>query len=1483
LKKLVYNILNRIKFIKICFLIISLSFIGNGYGQTADITEGCFPLTVQFTAPGVFPTYFWDFKDGASSTLQNPSNTFITAGTYVVEFKETIAGPIIGTVTINIYAKPVPAFSTDVTSGCVPLTVNFTDTTLLNPGIIITGYSWVFGDGGTSTGANTSHTFFTQGNYYVSLELTTNLPSCDVTLSYPNLISLTNPPLTSFTTTPSPATSCTAPLLVSFNNTSSGSGAPLTYSWNFGNGNTSILANPLDETYLVDGSYQILLTATDTNGCSSSSQVNVSVGKPIANFQIPDTLCIGVADTMINLSPAGSYTWNFGAGATPITSALANPIVVFNTPGFHSITLTINGTCPDDTTIVIFVEDPIADFTSSPTYSCSDPMIVTFTPFTTNAATYQWNFGNGQTSTLQNPVITFIVEDTTIYSINGPNNMNNYFSDTLTITTYAGCIATFISIDTIHEPNAVLVPNVSEGCLPLTVQFSDFSISNINEPIVNWEWIFGDGNSTTAGNNSPQSNTYTTMGQYNAYLIITNSAGCIDTSFHVIINVGDVITPLFSVDLTNVCPGDSVQFTDLTASPMGDSIDAWHYTTEGGMMFSCFQNPNPSWAYTTETGPQNVTLTVGYNGCYSSVTMPGLVNVMGPIAEMNYFCTCEQPFTVNFVDSSHSATSIIWNFGDGDTSSLANPTHIYAATGDYQVILTAFNSSSGCPISYDTSIVRIRDIQASFGSDSLLCQNIPSFFDASASQDVYGYCNKGYTWYFSDPGTRPITTGSATDSITFPVTGTNEVTLVVTDINGCKDTISSLVEVYGIDAGFTSDKDTICLSALVTFSDTSTSDTTITNWYWDFGDGQNYTNQDTSHNYFSSTFNTNPLDDDTIQVFLTITNAIGCLSVDSMYIYVYKPISNITASDNTICSGTTVNFTATDFTSHGSNLNFNWDFDDGINTSNLQNPSNTFNSGGNYNVVLIYQEISSGCIDSSNITILVEDFPIAGFESPSDSLLFICPNDNVLFTDTTVSTYSPLTYFWDFGNSSTSIFANPGTTYPNSGTYTVELIVTVPAPYGCSDTTSQTYIVKGPVGNFYTDLMGDTICRLDSVNFTIFDTIAVDTFYWDFGDGTTGPGVSPISHQYTFVPPFGQTVAKLIMTNADGSCPLTVDTIISIYEVIADFDRNFNDIDTAICFQDYPFTNTSTNADYWYWDFGDGQTSLSQDPLTHSYANSGVYLVTLGVQNTQLTCTDTITKVIILHPIPDVIALGDTICEGDIGLISVENPSSNWSYWWESSPAILIINDSTPNASSQPLTNTDYTVHVVDSNDCINSTTTTLYVINELFLSNFDTIVGLGDTVYLPLNVNPAFYTFTWTPEAGLSCLDCAPPYVHPLENLFYHLEITDIFGCFTTEADYTINVHPETFVKVPTTFTPNGDGVNDIIYIKGWGIKELIEFKIFNRWGELIFETDDENVGWNGYYKGVLQNNDIYVYKIMVISWRDETQTLEGHINLMR
>ena len=174
-------------------------------------------------------------------------------------------------------------------------------------------------------------------------------------------------------------------------------------------------------------------------------------------------------------------------------------------------------------------------------------------------------------------------------------------------------------------------------------------------------------------------------------------------------------------------------------------------------------------------------------------------------------------------------------------------------------------------------------------------------------------------------------------------------------------------------------------------------------------------------------------------------------------------------------------------------------------------------------------------------------------------------------------------------------------------------------------------------------------------------------------------------------------------------------------------------------------------------------------------------------------------------------------------------------------------------------------------------------VINDLNLTDFDTTIVIGDVIDLPVYVDAGLYNFTWTETDGLSCLDCSPPRIQPLEKISYNLILSDILGCFTYDVDFNIDIHPETFVKMPTTFSPNNDGTNDVIYLKGWGIKELVVFQIFNRFGEIVFETNDIAVGWDGTYRGEIQNNDVYVYKVKVKTWRNEEKAMEGYINLIQ
>ena len=255
---------------------------------TADFvgspTSGTAPLTVNFTdqSTGSIDSWSWDFGDGGSSTAQNPSHTYSAAGTYTVSL--TVTGPggsdtntKTDYITVNACIAPTAAFSGSPTSGDAPLTVSFTDESTGSP----TSWSWDFGDGGTSTAQNPSHTYSAAGTYTVTLTATNSCGSDDAVRTDYITVNACVAPTAAFSGSP---TSGNAPLTVSFTDESTGS--PTSWSWDFGDGGTSTAQNP-SHTYSAAGTYTVTLTAT--NSCGSDQAVRtdyITVTEPSGQWYV---------------------------------------------------------------------------------------------------------------------------------------------------------------------------------------------------------------------------------------------------------------------------------------------------------------------------------------------------------------------------------------------------------------------------------------------------------------------------------------------------------------------------------------------------------------------------------------------------------------------------------------------------------------------------------------------------------------------------------------------------------------------------------------------------------------------------------------------------------------------------------------------------------------------------------------------------------------------------------------------------------------------------------------------------------------------------------------------------------------------------------------------------------------------------------------------------------------------------------------------
>lgn len=1445
-------------------------------------TIGCAPLNVTFEAPTGTATYFWTFGDGATSTLANPVNPYTVAGTYTVIFRATAGGPPIGNpITITVSPKPVPTITTlSPLKGCVPLTVTLNGSATLPSNVSLSGVKWSYGDGspaGTST--PTTKTYVTPGKFTVTLEITTTSPSCNVTKQFVDYISCSIPPATNFTTNPSPATACVPPLTVTFTNTTPLT-VPLAFVWTMPNGSTFNGVTPPPVTITTVGNYLATLVAKDSNNCSSNYKVPISIGKPTASFTLPDTVvCINTPVTFTNTSSSGSYTWSFGTGATPLTSTLTNPSVTYSTPGLKTVTLDVSaGSCSGTVTRKIYVDDPKISFTYTPMYSCYEPVNVVFNSTCTSpVASWNWSFGDNKgTSILEDPSYTYVVGDS-IYTKRGMS----VYKVTLNATTAAGCKVTATHNDTIFLTWAKFVPNLYHGCAPLSVTFSDSSRSNTpREPITTWEWNYGDGKIDTAKTKGPQVHVFTTPGIYEVQLTITNKNGCKDTSYKVRIEVG-VVKPIdFVVDKASICPGDTISFTNTTIDKTG--FTGWHYSTNGELLSHCANDDHPKQAFNNKTGPMDVTLTAEYNGCMSYITKTALITVKGPIAKFDFHRDCAKKFEVELTNKSGDATDLRWDFGDSTTLDTAGTmvkiTHVYKKTGDYKVLLVAVNKTSGCPESRDSATIHIRDIQANFTNSRLLCQGTDYQFDAATSVDVNPYCYRGYTWEFSDPDKRPISTSNSKIPIAFYKNGVQNVSLIVEDINGCKDTATTTIKAYKLKASYVASDLSICIPTTVTFNPAaSTADTTIASWKWFFGDGNVADISapgpgNTSNNYTSVI---NP----TVTSTLVIIDALGCTDTTRQIISIYKPTTKIYISPKTdICLGTELTFSADDYTAQGSNLKFDWTMGDGVGVfNNSNNFKYTYPIAGTFLVNLTYTENGSGCTGTLTQTVNVQAYPKAGFSSNPSNLTVLCYPQVVDFFDSTTTSSPIISYKWDLGNNLSSTSSTPSDSY-QKGIYTVKLVVTT--SFGCADSTSKIYNVVGPTGD-YTLAPTTPLCRGELLTFTVKDLVDVASYTWKFGDGSSLTDVSPAKHAYSYVPPTGKIAGALILYDKNKVCSVSIPIEVLIKDVKANFSiKNINNVlDSTICDGQEVILSFSGKGDKTIWALGDG-TSSTDTLIHHIYTVPGDYFVSLITSNASIGCSDTLVKIVSVLPLPDITASGDTICpNAPSATLHVKPNNGTISYVWVgvSNPT------STDPIVFAPTISKSYVVAGTDVNGCTSVDSAYLYILPPISPIAFEKTIIVGDTVVLPIDNNGGTIKFTWTPIEGLSCLQCSNPWVQPIKDIIYNVVMSDFKGCSTAPGIFKIHVKPETRIRVPTTFTPNGDGNNDIIYVKGWGIKDLISFQIYNRWGELVFESSELSVGWNGFYKDVLQNNDIYTYKVKATDFYGEPMEAEGHINLMR
>ena len=1443
----------------ITFLFL-FDFVGHAQELIADFSAnppaGCSPLKVDFTnlssGPGTL-TYLWDLGGQGISTLRDPQATFIDPGAYAVKLvvdngtdQDTI------TRTVVVYKNPVANFTADP-RGCVPDTIQFTD--LSQPGDdIITGWNWDFRTGTIDTRQHPSKVYATPGTFDVFLEVT-DAKGCKASLERQQYIDVVSFPTATFTV--NPVSSCTVPAAIILSNTSSGQGI-LTYNWDFGDNSTSTIKNP-SKTYTQFGTYRIRLTVNSDYGCLDTvsrvfyaSEVKAAGtlkkgGIPIVNN---DTICTGQVDFSSTSSGSDVVLWKFGDGITSISKSGFHG---YSQGGNYTVLLIASpgNSCADTVVWKFYIEEPRADFTMSSSYSCKSPIPLTFTDNSINAVAWEWTFNDLTKATTRNTSKTYsLPAETDPYKI----NTEVIFNTTLTVTSRNGCKNSISKPFRIKKPTAIFTIDTAQGCFPLNVKFSDQSLSD--ETIINREWIFGDGQKSS-GDTDSAIHTYITDGLFLSRLVITNSPGCTDTSYIIPIRAGKTLAPNFIINKASACPGEVIQFTDNT--PQSNLIQGWHYTVDGAGINNSPGVSNPQWIVDADSGYLDLGLRVNYNGCISSVVKNNALFNNGAVADFAFTFDCNDPYEYHFSDLSKGSESLKWLFGDNTSDVTVNPVHLYTAEGNYRVELIAVKGTCSDTIRKE---IKVREPQTVISGPTLACVGEPVMLKGVDSYSQVDYCYEKYTWIFGDTLQNRSTRN---DSITYTFTsrGTFPVKLKTHYDNGCLDSATVSIRIYGPYANFTPDTSYGCSPFDVNFTDNSTPDIhPIESWHWDFDD-----ESDTSYTTKANVINHMFGEPGVFNVRLSVTDTLGCTGFFTKTIASANPVAEFLADKPLNCTGLGMNF----YYNYLTGDSVIWDFGDGnISRSGAMPVSHIFSSKGNKSVTLtIYKFGCSDTYTSPDGYIEIQQAD-ASF-SVSDTAWNCYPKEITLIHNNTDSIIESGT--WDFGyNNSTSDYGGEKKfNYARPGDYFASL--SIETTYGCRDTSGRHIIITGPTGTFSIVPQSKKACRGDEIKLKIGQTDNVYDFEWDLGDGRFLDG-DTVSYVYERM---GTLYPKLILYGDSGLCkPPAVEDSLLIYEVIAGFELP----DTGYCDQyEIIFANTSTGNTQSNWSFSSGGTSIENEPVLQFIP--GNYTVELLVLN-DIGCSDTLTESFIINPLPNLILSPDTlICEDDAIVIRATGGDV---IQWSPPEGLSAVNSFLPEAS--PGYTTVYTaVSQFLATGCRNVKQLTLSVQQEpeITLRPYpDTTIIIGELV--PIFADSLDdITYVWSPVDWLTCYGCTSPVAQPLETIRYTLTISDVNNCFTKYYDLNIEVSEKYSLDVPTAFTPNGDMINDIVYVKGWGIKKLVEFRIHNRWGNEVFFSDDLNRGWDGTYNDKIQNIDSYGYSVTVEMWDGKTVTKKGTISLLR
>ncbi len=1496
----------------------------------------CANVPVSFTdhstaSTGTISSRGWWFGDGGISTSTNPQHLYSSAGTYNVRLIVTNSAGCTDTVNQTVVVSPTTNSAFTWNSVCVNSPISFTDQTTGSP----VSWSWNFGDGGTSTSQNPAHTFTTAGIYQVRL-ITANSNGClDTVINNVNVV-------------PPPSANAGSDRYTCLGGTVSlvASGGQ-SYVWSPGGQTTATISvSPsATTTYTV--------TVTNSSGCSSTDNVVVSINPlPVVSAGVNTTICQG-GTTTLTASGANLYSWSPGGQTTP--SINVNPATTTN----YTVTGTNANGCSNTDVVVVNVNSLPATTAGTDVNICVGS---TATLNASGAVSYVWSPGGSTNSS-----ITVSPASTSTYTVTGTNAAGCTASDIMQVTVNPNPAVSlsdkFIcqgNTATFDAGNPGSTYNWSNGSTARTITVSSQGTYSVvvtspsgcqstasavltvgSLPSVSVQnFLICDGQPAVLNTNHPgcaflwsngatsASITAWTAGTYN--VTITDANGCSSTMPN-IVKVNPRPVPNFTP--SNACSGSPIIFTDLS-TVNGSSIQSVEWKFGDGTT----DNTSVVTHSYASTGSYQITLiATTANGCVDSVTKTINIHPV-PAVTIAAATTCQNvsaQFTSNTTIASGLVNGFNWSFGDGSSSYQPSPSHLYNSAGVKNVTLVV-TSDHGCRDTANTTVTILEIPAASFTTMNGCEGSVISLANNSTST---GAAITGYSWNFGNGTTSAV----ASPSYSYASSGIFNVTLSVTDANGCIGTMNAPVTIHPLPiANF--NFPTICDGSPASFGNYSSVNSGIIQSYqWDFGDNGTSALSNPTHTYTTT---------GSYSVSLIATTSLGCSDTITKPVTVNpSPVPAFTTAD--ICEGGTNYFADYSSIAAGSITGRSWDFGDGGTSSNIS-PYHFFSAPGAYGVTLTLTS-NWGCVSSlTNVTNI--------FPNPSASFITAtaCEGSSTQFLNLSdISDGTQISSDWSFGDFQSSQDDNPLHAYSTYGLYTVNLEVT--SIHGCTNHyTDTTRVYRKPIARFSAPDVCDA-APLTFVNQSTSSDGHIVSSMWTFGDGNSSSENQP-THTYhdtghfnvqlitlsslgclgnfaDSVAVFPHPTVSVNINNACAGMPVTMTASSNMgngmtyswsngsailsnspsYNHIFNQPGTYNIVLTATSPQGcdglasaqvsvYPkpnvafasttvcqnsptqFVNQTTvptgSISVYTWNFGDSNSSSQANP-NHTYVSAGTFNTVLTAI-TNNGCSASSVQSVTVNPKPTVSfnASGQGCGPLLVGFNqTVSISSGNVSgYLWNFGDGEVSNDPGGFHTYTSPGTY-NVSLHAVSDQGCTASFTQTnairVYPDPIADFSISQTEVDIEMPIVQFTNQSMGYQFYQWNFGDGTGSTDLNPSHAFADTGTYSAMLITvNNYGCRDTMFRL-IDVKLHSTLFVANSFTPNDDGRNDDFRPYHTNMKDISVW-IFDRWGKMLTSWEGLDGSWDGIYQGRKCPADTYVYKIVGTGVDGKNSEWVGHVSIV-